>query len=291
MAARPMRELRRRHVVQAEVGRNLSQRTLLDGRLPKRLPLSGAERLETAPNKIAVHHGSFRLWGSARVGREAGERSTQSLAAARDVKAVIAGHGQRPGPAHRRWGLYFQGVDGPKEDFVGRVCGILRALQDASARIEDRAEVRLVEFGQPPSWLVVEGSNSHSGFVMVYRHPDNLGPAPLSNNRMPKRIKSRMAEARQLRTGKWRIYSGPELDVARHPQTRAIAFFDSLPAARHWWNRLHPDEPPLEEAIKCARCGAHFGALASPVAYGGDYYQPQHIPQAANLYRRRWISP
>jgi hypothetical protein len=96
-----------------------------------------------------------------------------------------------------------------------------------------------------------------------------------------------MAEARRLLRGRWRIYDGPELEVARDPQTGAIAFFESLNAARRWWAKLHPDEPPLEEAIKCARCGAYFGALAGHEEYGGSYYHPQHIPEAASLRRRR----
>jgi hypothetical protein len=95
-----------------------------------------------------------------------------------------------------------------------------------------------------------------------------------------------MAEARRLRGGKWRIYGGPELDVTRDPETGAIAIFESLEAAQHWWARLHPDEPPLKEAIKCARCGAYFGVLAGYVTYGAGNYHPQHTPQAADLYSR-----
>ena len=95
-----------------------------------------------------------------------------------------------------------------------------------------------------------------------------------------------MAEARQLRSGRWRIYDGPDLDVMRDPETGAIAFFDSMAAARHWWGQLHPDEPPLEEAIKCARCGAYFGPLAGPEKYAGSYYHPQHAPQTVDLRRR-----
>jgi|SRR5437588_9378811 len=96
-----------------------------------------------------------------------------------------------------------------------------------------------------------------------------------------------MAEARQLRRGRWRIYHGPALDVARDPQTGAIAFFDSLDAAQRWWARQRPDEPPLQEAIKCARCGAYFGTLAGSEKHGERYYHLQHVPEAANLRRPR----
>ena len=94
-----------------------------------------------------------------------------------------------------------------------------------------------------------------------------------------------MVEARQLRGGKWRIYRGPELDVARDPHTGGIAHFDSMEAARRWWARLHPDEPPLKEAIKCARCGAYFGAMAAYVSRGASYYHPQHAPAPVDLHR------
>ena len=96
-----------------------------------------------------------------------------------------------------------------------------------------------------------------------------------------------MAEARQLRGGKWRIYAGPELEVTRDPQTGAIAIFGSLEAARRWWGRLQPGEPPLQEAIKCARCGAYFGPMSRYASYRGSYYHPQHTPQAVDVQRRR----
>src|SRR5207302_1778469 len=66
-----------------------------------------------------------------------------------------------------------------------------------------------------------------------------------------------MAEARQLRRGRWRIYHGPALDVARDPQTGAIAFFDSLDAAQRWWARQRPDlEAPLVDPIHHLRADA-----------------------------------
>jgi hypothetical protein len=96
-----------------------------------------------------------------------------------------------------------------------------------------------------------------------------------------------MAEARRLKTGKWRIYSGPELEVTRDPQTGAIVYFDSLETARGWWDHHHPGDRPLREANKCARCGAYFGPLASYTVYGETYYHPQHTPQAIDVQRRR----
>lgn len=94
-----------------------------------------------------------------------------------------------------------------------------------------------------------------------------------------------MAEARRLRGGKWRIYSGPQLDVTRDPDTGLIAFFDSLDAARRWWGRLHPGEPPLQEAIKCARCGAYFGPTSNYASYRGRHYHSQHAPLPVDVRR------
>ena len=91
-----------------------------------------------------------------------------------------------------------------------------------------------------------------------------------------------MIEARRLKSGKWRIYSGPESDVTRDPKTGLVAAFNSLEEARGWWQRLHPDDPPLKEAIKCAWCGAYFGEGMSYTSYAGRYYHPQHIPQACS---------
>ena len=91
-----------------------------------------------------------------------------------------------------------------------------------------------------------------------------------------------MTEARRIKSGKWRIYSGPESDVARDPQNGAVAYFTSLDEARRWWQRLRPDDAPLKEAIKCAWCGAYFGRKMSYTSYAGRYYHPQHIPQARN---------
>src|SRR5205823_14503009 len=76
-----------------------------------------------------------------------------------------------------------------------------------------------------------------------------------------------MIEARRLKSGKWRIYSGPESDVTRDPKTGLVAAFNSLEEARGWWQRLHPDDPPLHEAIKCSWCGAYFGQGMSYTSY------------------------
>ena len=89
-----------------------------------------------------------------------------------------------------------------------------------------------------------------------------------------------MAEARQLKAGRWRIYLGTGLDLVRDPSTGSIATFDSLAAARRWWARVHPGEAPLPEAKRCARCGGYFGPAAGSTFYGGRYYHPNHQPGA-----------
>jgi hypothetical protein len=91
-----------------------------------------------------------------------------------------------------------------------------------------------------------------------------------------------MTEARRVKSGKWRIYSGPASDVVRDPQNGAVAYFTSLEEARRWWQRLQPDDPPLKEANKCAWCGAYFGREMNYTTYAGRYYHPQHIPQERN---------
>src|SRR5437016_11413448 len=83
-----------------------------------------------------------------------------------------------------------------------------------------------------------------------------------------------MAEARQLKAGRWRIYLGTGLDLVRDPSTGSIATFDSLAAARRWWARVHPGEAPLPEARRCARCGGYFGPGAGSTFYAGRYYTP-----------------
>ena len=83
-----------------------------------------------------------------------------------------------------------------------------------------------------------------------------------------------MAEARQLKGGRWRIYVARNL--VRDPSTGSIATFNSLAAARAWWMKLHPNDAPLLEAQKCARCGGYFGAAAESVLIGGRYYHRGH---------------
>jgi hypothetical protein len=97
---------------------------------------------------------------------------------------------------------------------------------------------------------------------------------------------AKLPEARKLKAGRWRLYKTPGLYPLRDPGTGAIATFDSLEEARHWWRRLHPVEPPPTEALKCARCGAYFGPTSSQTLYAGRYYHPQHTPQAVNLRRQ-----
>ena len=88
-----------------------------------------------------------------------------------------------------------------------------------------------------------------------------------------------MAEARQLKAGRWRIYVGPDGALARDPETGSIASFESLTSARYWWAQLHPDEAPLREAKKCARCGAYFGRAAEATLSAGHFYHEAHRPE------------
>ena len=88
-----------------------------------------------------------------------------------------------------------------------------------------------------------------------------------------------MAEARQLKAGRWRIYVGPDGSLVRDPATGSIATFESLASARYWWARLHPDEASLREAKKCARCGGYFGPAAESTLSGGQFYHVAHRPE------------
>ena len=90
---------------------------------------------------------------------------------------------------------------------------------------------------------------------------------------------AKLPEARQLKAGRWRLYETPGLFPLRDPVTGAIATFDSLDQARRWWRYLHPGEPTLQEATKCARCGAYFGTMSTYVSFGARHYHPQHAPQ------------
>jgi hypothetical protein len=96
-----------------------------------------------------------------------------------------------------------------------------------------------------------------------------------------------MAEARRLKTGRWRLYKTPELYPLRDPATGNIATFGSLGEARRWWLGLDPKAPSLQEALKCANCGAYFGRNTTSTSYGGRYYHPSHTPQAVDGESRR----
>lgn len=87
-----------------------------------------------------------------------------------------------------------------------------------------------------------------------------------------------MAEARQLKAGRWRIYIGPGQNLVRDPSTGSIVTFNSLAAARAWWAMRHPNDTPLLEAKKCARCGGYFGAAAESVLSAGRHYHRGHQP-------------
>jgi hypothetical protein len=88
-----------------------------------------------------------------------------------------------------------------------------------------------------------------------------------------------MVEARRLKTGRWRIYKGPDRRITRDPQSGAIATFQSLSEARRWWAGLNPDGPALKEAPTCARCGGYFGSQAELVLVAGRSYHPGHAPR------------
>lgn len=94
-----------------------------------------------------------------------------------------------------------------------------------------------------------------------------------------------MAEARQLKAGRWRIYVGPDQKLVRDPSTGLIATFNSLAAARAWWARIHPNSAPLRESRKCARCGGYFGEGAEAVMSAGLYYHFGHRPSGEQRLR------
>jgi hypothetical protein len=97
----------------------------------------------------------------------------------------------------------------------------------------------------------------------------------------------KLAEARRLKAGRWRIYDGPELPPRRDPATGVMATFESLGAAQRWWDGIRLGEPPLAEALKCATCGGYFGQKARCMSYQGSYYHHQHAPNTMAIQRRR----
>jgi hypothetical protein len=72
----------------------------------------------------------------------------------------------------------------------------------------------------------------------------------------------------------------------RDPESGAMATFDSLAEARRWWHAWHPQEPPLEEEMKCEWCGAYFAPGMQPVIYGGRFYHGVHATLAIASGRR-----
>jgi hypothetical protein len=87
-----------------------------------------------------------------------------------------------------------------------------------------------------------------------------------------------MAEARRLKSGKWRIYLDDDHALVRDPASGSIVTFVSLTDARHWWSEVNPTAPSLQEAHKCARCGAYFSANTPWTVYGGRPYHLAHAP-------------
>ena len=87
-----------------------------------------------------------------------------------------------------------------------------------------------------------------------------------------------MAEARRLNAGLWRIYLKAVGSMARRPRGNTIATFYSLAEARRWWQKMHPKEPPLQEAPRCGWCGAYFDGRTKPVTNGGRSYHGIHTP-------------
>ncbi len=87
-----------------------------------------------------------------------------------------------------------------------------------------------------------------------------------------------MAEAKRLKTGRWRIYRDPKRGLVRDPDTGTIATFSTLGDAKRWWSKVNPTEPSLQEAHKCARCGAYFGADTPWRIYNGKPYHVAHVP-------------
>jgi len=86
-----------------------------------------------------------------------------------------------------------------------------------------------------------------------------------------------VAQVKRLKTGRWRIYRGPAESLVRDPATGTIATFESLADARRWWSGLKTSEP-LQEAHKCARCGAYFGASTPWTVHAGRPYHLAHAP-------------
>lgn len=100
-----------------------------------------------------------------------------------------------------------------------------------------------------------------------------------------------MAEARRLNGGRWRIYLESERRLVRHPKSGAIATFYSLTEASRWWQKLHPDDPPLREADKCGSCGAYFEPNAKRVTYRGRSYHGVHTPfEIADSLVSSWVA-
>ena len=78
-----------------------------------------------------------------------------------------------------------------------------------------------------------------------------------------------MAQARRLKSGRWRLYNTSELFPVRDPATGNNATFGSLEEARRWWLKIDPQGPTVAEASKCASCGAYFGR-ASTSTFSSD---------------------
>lgn len=96
-----------------------------------------------------------------------------------------------------------------------------------------------------------------------------------------------MAEARQLKTGRWRLYKTPDLYPVRDRKTGAILTFDSLTEARRWCRQHYPGEAPPQEGIKCSKCGAYFGRDSTWSLSGGLSYHLSHSPEFRRPSRRR----
>lgn len=96
-----------------------------------------------------------------------------------------------------------------------------------------------------------------------------------------------MAEARRLKSGRWRLYKTPGLYPVHDPLTGLSPTFATLSDARRWWSKQPSGDAAVEESVKCAKCGAYFARTANRTLVGGLYYHLSHTPEPSRRPSRR----
>ena len=149
-------ELGGSRVAQVERPRDLGQGTELHGGLPERLPVANAQLLEYGREQLAIFNALDRISARIRGGSEGNQGRPESLTPPQQIDAIVASDRGQPAPSLRTTRRLEERGRCPQEDLVHRIGGVLAAIQQPPAEVEDRSGIRLVELREPSTPRVAE---------------------------------------------------------------------------------------------------------------------------------------